>query len=382
MIIYWSMILWIFLIYILYDITHKEEIALTDYNLQQGIQRRVPWAYAFLVFGYFIFWASMRHYVADTTAYVAAFNNYSTNFSEEFSKLNWDPWSSEGKGVLFNAYSIFFKCFISDNYTLWLSSIAIFSGVCVMITLRKYCMNADFFLASFLFLAFLCYSGYMLNGMRQFICVAVSFLCCDFIITGKFFKFLTMVAILIFIHSTAIFLIPIYFIARLKPWSKLVWLFIFAMVLITVFAEPFFDKVDEFAQGTSYENDISTYFKEDDGVNPLRVLFYAVPPVTAFVYREKLSKYYEKMPVLSLCVNLSVFTASVYLVGMVTSGIFIGRLPIYSELYDLILIPVLLRICFNENNRKYVYFGYVAVLLLYYYLTGPTYYHSDYFGGF
>ena len=151
MIIYWSMILWIFLIYILYDITHKEDIALTDYNLQQGIQRRVPWAYAFLVFGYFIFWASMRHYVADTTAYVAAFNNYSTNFSEEFSKLNWDPWSSEGKGVLFNAYSIFFKCFISDNYTLWLSSIAIFSGVCVMITLRKYCMNADFFLASFLF---------------------------------------------------------------------------------------------------------------------------------------------------------------------------------------------------------------------------------------
>lgn len=47
MIIYWSMILWTFLIYILYDITHKEEIALTDYNLQQGIQRRVPWAYAF-----------------------------------------------------------------------------------------------------------------------------------------------------------------------------------------------------------------------------------------------------------------------------------------------------------------------------------------------
>ena len=118
MIIYWSMIFWTFLIYILYDITHKEEIALTDYNLQQGIQRRVPWVYAFLVFGYFLFWASMRHYVADTTAYVAAFNNYSTNFSEEFSKLNWDPWSSEGKGVLFNAYSIFFKCFISDNYTL------------------------------------------------------------------------------------------------------------------------------------------------------------------------------------------------------------------------------------------------------------------------
>lgn len=148
------------------------------------------------------------------------------------------------------------------------------------------------------------------------------------------------------------------------------------------FCRAVFGKVDEFAQGTSYENDISIYFEEDDGVNPLRVLFYAVPPIVAFVYREKLSKYYEKMPVLSLCVNLSVCTASIYLVGMVTSGIFIGRLPIYSELYDLILIPVLLRICFNENNRKYVCWIYVIVLLVYYYLTGPTYYHSDYFGSF
>ena len=69
-----------------------------------------------------------------------------------------------------------------------------------------------------------------------------------------------------------------------------------------------------------------------------------------------------------------------YLVGMVTSGI-LSVASDYSELYDLILIPfvkgyVLMKI------KKYVYFGYVAVLLLYYYLTGPTYYHSDYFGGF
>ena len=40
----------------------------------------------------------MRHYVADTTAYVAAFNNYSTNFSEEFSKLNWGPMVFRGQG--------------------------------------------------------------------------------------------------------------------------------------------------------------------------------------------------------------------------------------------------------------------------------------------
>lgn len=88
------------------------------------------------------------------------------------------------------------------------------------------------------------------------------------------------------------------------------------------------------------------------------------------------------MPVLSLCVNLSVCTASIYIVGMVTSGILIGRLPIYSELYNLILVPVLLRVCFDEYNRKFIYMGYIALILIYYYLTGPVFYHSDYFGSF
>lgn len=381
MIIYWSMIFWTFFIYIIYSLSHQYEISLINGELKEGIQKKIPLIYALLVFGYFIYWASVRHYVADTTAYVSSFDNYSTNFSEEFSKLNWDPWSSEGKGVLFYFYTLFFKCFISDNYTLWLSSIAIFSGLCVMITLRKYTSGTDFFLASFLFIAFLCYY-YMLNGTRQFICVAVAFLCCDFIKNKKFIKYLIMVAILIFIHSTAIFLIPIYFVANFKPWSKMMWLFIFAMIAIAVFAEPFFNTVDEFAQGTSYENDISTYFSDDDGVNPLRVLFYAFPPLLTFIKRKELVNYYEKLPMLPISINLSVFTSAIYLVGMVTSGIFIGRLPIYSELYNMILIPILLRLCFKDNSRRFIYFGYIAILLLYYYLTGPDVYHSDYFGTF
>lgn len=382
MIIYWSMIVWTFLIYSLYSVTNKESVALTDYNIQQGIQKKLPLIYAILVFGYFIFWASMRHYVADTTQYVRTFNNTTTDFAYGFSKLDWNPWSSDGKGVLFSFYTLIFKCFISDNYTLWLTSIAVFSGVCVMITLRKYCANTDFFLASFLFLAFLCYSSYMLNGMRQFICVAVSFVCCDLIKDGKTAKFMIMVFVLVFIHSTAVFLIPIYFIARFKPWSKWMWLVICALILVTVFSEPFFGAVDDFAQGTSYKNDISNYFEADDGVNPLRVLFYAMPPVLAYVKRKNIEAYYENYPIIPICVNMSVFTAAIYLVGMVTSGLLIGRLPIYSELYDYILIPFLLRVCFKKEERKFVYMIYVAVLLVYYYLTGPTYYHSDYFGSF
>ena len=71
MIIYWSMILWVFLIYLVYSMTHKEEIKLTDYNIQQGIQKKIPLVYAVLVFGYFIFWIGMRSGIADTFQYSA-----------------------------------------------------------------------------------------------------------------------------------------------------------------------------------------------------------------------------------------------------------------------------------------------------------------------
>lgn len=42
MIIYWSMLLWAPLIYFIYSLGHKEEILLTDYNIQQGIQKNTP----------------------------------------------------------------------------------------------------------------------------------------------------------------------------------------------------------------------------------------------------------------------------------------------------------------------------------------------------
>ena len=95
-----------------------------------------------------------------------------------------------------------------------------------------------------------------------------------------------------------------------------------------------------------------------------------------------MKEYYEKYPILPICVNMSLLTAAIYLVGMFTSGIFIGRLPIYSELYDLILIPFLFRIGIKKEDRRFVVLSVIAVLLLYFYLTGPSVYHCDWFGTF
>ena len=371
MIIYWSMILWVVLIYCVYSMGHKEEVMLTDYNIQQGIRKKIPIAYAIIVFGYFIFWIGMRKHVADTTAYINIFESIPADFSTAWNQIDW-----EGKNPGFDIFNIFFKCYISQDFQWWLMTIAIISGVCIMIVLRKY--SCSFFFSSFLFMTLLTFQ-WMMNGMRQFICVAVLFLCCDWIKDGKFIRFLIAVLLMSTFHMTALLMIPIYFVARSKPWDKKIGLFIIGIILVCIFAEPFFSSVDSALNGTAYEG-ATSQFEEDDGVNPIRVLFYAIPPLIAFIFREKLEPYYEKNPIIPICINMSLITAALYLVGVFTSGILIGRLPIYCEVYDLILIPFLLHICFDKYTGKTVTIVYSCILLLFFYLQCPSIYNSDLIG--
>lgn len=369
MLIYWSMLLWVPLVYIFYSLAHKEEVMLTEYNIQQGIQKKIPIVYAIIVFGYFIFWIGMRKYVADTTAYIGIFNDIPANFSQAWSEIDW-----EGKNPGFDIFNAVFKCFISQDSQIWLMTIAAVSGVCVMVVLRKY--SCDFFYSSFLFMTLLTYT-WMINGMRQFICVAILFLCCNLIVEGKFIKFAILVLILSTFHLTALLMIPIYFVARSRPWDKKIIFFIVAIILICVFAEPFFSGVDSALGNTAYAGAISQ-FEEDNGVHPLKFLFAAIPPFVAYWKREMLIPYYEKNKLLPVCINMSLIAASLYFVGIFTSGILIGRLPIYAEVYDLILIPYLFYICFKKEERVIAKYLFTAVLILYFYLLSVnTGYHSD-----
>ncbi|MGN1433962.1 MAG: EpsG family protein [Ruminococcus sp.] len=369
MIIYWSMILWVLLIYFVYSMGHKEEVMLTDYNIQQGIQKKIPLAYAIVVFGYFIFWIGMRKYVADTTVYINMFQSIPTNFSTAWNQINW-----EGKNPGFDIFNIFFKCFISQDFQWWLITIAIISGVCIMVVLRKY--SCDFFFSSFLFMTLLTFQ-WMINGMRQFICVAVLFLCCDWIKDGKFIRFLLAVLLMSTFHMTALLMIPIYFVARSKPWDKKIGLFIIGIILICIFAEPFFSGVDSALGNTAYAG-ATSQFEEDDGVNPLKFLFIAIPTVIAFWKRNTLKSYYETNAFLPVCINMSLIASALYFVGMFTSGILIGRLPIYAEVYDLILIPYLLNVCFSKTERSIIKPVYILVLILFFYLlSNGMGYHSD-----
>ena len=361
-------------VYFIYSVSYSKENnelygdILTLNNKSTMISNKVPLFFCILVFGYFIFWIGMRTYVADTTLYIVIFNNRSLDFSTAWAEIDW-----EGKGPGFEIFSVIFKSFISADSQWWLMTIAIVCGLAIMKILREYSVN--FFYSSFLFIAMLTFS-WMMNGMRQFICVSLLFLCCNYIRDGKFVKYFIVILLLSTIHTTVWLMLPIYFVVRCKPWSSKIALFIGVILLICLFAEPFFAGMDDVLQGTNYSG-ITQQMQEDDGVNPLRVAFYAIIPILSFWRKDELEKNKDKFKILNICINMSLVTAALYLVGMVSSGILIGRLPIYCEVYNLLLIPFILKYGFDKQDRNIVTTGYTLILIAYFFLTFDWYYCSN-----
>lgn len=336
-------------------------------TMQVDTIKMVPMGLAILTFAYIIFWAGIRSGVADTATYIWMFEHYPTDFMEIF-----ECWNPDNKAPGFDTFNILFKCLVSTDFHKWLMTIAIISGIPIMLTIRKH--SEQFFYSTFLFIVTLNFT-WMLNGIRQFLVVAILFMLSDWIVEKKTFNFLLIVLLLSTVHYTALIMIPIYWIVLEKPFGKKIIFFICLLLMAVIFLEPFIDVLEVTLSDTAYSG-YTEQFEMDDGVNPIRVVVMLVPTLISFVARKKIIQMNNIY--INLCVNMSTVAAGLYFLGMFTSGILIGRLPIYFELYNLILLPFLLKHCFTKRSLKIVYILCTGGFLAFYYLqTGNLYYISD-----
>lgn len=294
---------------------------------------RIPSAVAFLTMAYIVFWIGMRTGIADTPAYILEF----TAASDDIDAV-WKMLLSDHKGQAWGALEILFKTLISPNVQCWLMALAAFMGFSAASCYQKY--SEAFFFSALLFIL----NGnftWMLNGMRQFLCVTALMLAFHWLVQGKTLKYMILICCLGMFHVTVLLMIPIYFVVRQKPWSKLVWLSIAATIVAVIFAEPFAGAIEQTVamHSASYKN--STVMLEgDDGVHPLRVVVAMAPVMLAWIKRRDIER--ENNAVLNVCINMCLLTSLLYAFGVVTSGILMGRLPIYCEVYAAIALPMLI----------------------------------------
>lgn len=363
MVIYNSMILWVGAMALLYHGLTQSEMVYQG----QGQRRKVPLVLAIFTFGYIIFWAAIRSGVADTATYISMFESYPSEWSE-VTKF----WVAENKAPGFLVFGYLIKILISDNYHVWLAIIALISGLAIMyITYKK---SEDFFLSVFLFITTLNFF-WMFNGIRQFMVAAMLFALSGLIEQRKTFQFIGAVLLLSTVHYTAIIMIPAYFIVTDKAFGKKLFVFIVILGLCLYFLDPFLELLEYSLADTGYGG-FSEQFASDDGINPIRVIVMAVTPLLAFACRNIIRKDNNKY--INICVNMSVISLGIYFFGIFTSGILIGRLPIYFELYNIILLPYLIKNCFTKESSKIMYGLCMIGFIGYYFLQmRNSYYISD-----
>lgn len=364
MIIYISMILWVILMRVLCSGEMKYSTLPSG-----GRAYKVSPTVAYVTIAYIIFWVGIRSGVADTRAYIGGFEANHQSLADIPSIL-----LSNGKGNGWTTLLVLFKNCISTDYHAWLMTMALFMGLAIAHCYQRY--SEAFFFCMLIFIL----NGnqsWMLNGMRQFFCVCVLALALPWLIAGKKWHYLTLLIILSSIHFTVLLMIPLYFVLRQEPWSKLIWMSVAAIVCACYMA----DSVAVFAQdslrSTSYAG--STVFNPDEadnGVHPLRVLVAAVPACLAWVNRKRLTK--ENNMLLNICVNASLFSAMLYLFGVFTSGILMGRLPVYCEIFATLGLPAIINRFSKARHRKLLYTSSVIFYSLFYCaILGNSYYVSE-----
>lgn len=320
---------------------------------------RFSWGVAFVIFAPIIWMAGNRGWIFDTGTYIRGFWEIPTTFDKIPAYVE-----SMSKDKGFYALSAVLKLIFGDDETLYFTIIAAIQGIFLVSMFRKYSMN--YVLSVFLFVASSDYISWMFNGIRQFTAVTIICAATALMLKKKYVPLLCIILLASTFHQSALIMIPFVLIAQGKAGNKKTIFFIILALVAIIFVGEFTNILDDSLSNTQYANVVNDYTSaNDDGTNPLRVLVYSVPAILAVVGRRKIQM--EGNQLINFCANMSFISAGLYLVSMFTSGIFIGRLPIYVSLYGYILIPWEIENLFAEETKQFIYFALVAFYLIFYY---------------
>lgn len=306
-----------------------------------------------------IYWAGTREDMVfgDTSAYRIAFKNSASTWSEIPNII-----AGDGKDKGFSILVVILKSIIGNRDVIYFTIVAAVCLGLVFGVYKKY--SCAFAITAFLFVASTDYVQWCYNGIRQFIVVAVCFACIDLIIQKKYIQVIIIVLIVSTIHATALLMIPIIFIVQGKPWNRKTLIFIALILLAVAYVEQFTDILAQIMENSQYSSEVEQ-FTTDEGSHVLRVIVYGIPAILALIFKDRIEEYNN--PLINVCINMSIISMCFYLLATFTSGIFIGRIPIYFSLYNYILLPWEINVLFNRKSAWLINICMIVMYMAYYY---------------
>lgn len=352
---YWWMLIWLAAagIFLQFAVPGKNICVLgkTEY--------RWRWPAVFCVVCPYVLWCMGRRNFGDTEVYRQAFYEVPASM-EKLQAYFADHTKDKGFSLLTAAL----KIMIGDNDKLFFLILAMLQILCVAYFFRKY--SDDFLLCMFMFLASTDYLSWMFNGMRQFTAVCIILPAFSLTLEKKYVSAVGVILLASTIHGSALLMLPMIFVIQGKAWNKRTLLMIFSIGIVILFAGKFTFILDSILEETQYRGMVeSEIWINDDGTNLLRVLFYSIPMILSLLGRKYVEK--ENSPVVNLCVNCSICTSGIYALSAASSGIYLGRIPIYTTLPGYVACVWLIEHMFTKRSAELVKSVLVGVFLVFFY---------------
>lgn len=319
-------------------------------GLGQPLPNPIGFILPAVAFGVF---SGLRNNMGDTFYYIYSYKLMDPDTMEPI------KFSFEG-GILYPYIQYLCRLRSPDPYALIMIT-ALIAVIPTVFIIYKYSCPYELGIALYVLTS---YYSFSMNGIRQYAAAGILILGTKYLLSEKFsdfFKYLIFVLIAWLFHSSALIMIPIYFIVRRRSWTP----FTLFILLGTTAATAAFDSllpsflgaIEDTTYGIYAENGWFTSGQET-GSDIIRVAVLAVPLVLAYISREKLSYLHGRK--WDILVNLSVINLAFYILSLY-NWIF-ARLAIYTSIYVIIMTTYVITEALHKEQSKGVY---LASLLLY-----------------
>ncbi|MGN1317339.1 MAG: EpsG family protein [Acutalibacteraceae bacterium] len=319
-----------------------------------GIIRKrnnINWVIVFVFAAVLIVFCGLRSGIGDTGYYMYRFNEYKFYSLKDFSNL--DIPREKGFGILMILIGQ-----ITDSEQAFLFVVAAFTIGLIIISIYKY--SEDIGMSMFLFYVTGIYLGTM-NGLRQYIVVAVLFFATKYIVENKPIRYMVLVLLLSTIHTSALFMLPVFFFARKKVWNASTVLYIAVVLFLVANFSSVLQNSEIFLENTVYDSYIENLKTDtESGANILRVLVMLVPPAISFIYRKRVDQddiYYRVYS------NIMLLNAFIYMFA--SYNWLFARFAMYTNIYSILFYPYILKRAFRASNQKIIKGVMIALFCLF-----------------
>ena len=327
------------------------------YNKTIDSEKHIRWEIWFVLIIWVLVYALRYMTGTDFGGYLRAFNRAST--------MTYSAYVNEYRDWAFYSMTYFLNRIFFGNFVAYEVVLAVLSYLPILLVCHEESEQYTFSILLFIFIL-----NYFnpFNGVRQGIAVGLLFYAYYMLLKKrKYIKFAIVVIIAFGIHSTALFVLPFFFLSLLKLRNKLIWIIFSGITLSYFVLSSVWQRIIDLFEATGQEKLATDYSElEMQGSSFTRFFVALLPVIIALIFYNRLKAVRDDV---DGDIILTMFSA-VFMLFSMKSWIF-ARVAYYFSTSSVLLISKIPHMFEKENNKRMIaivitvlYFIYMVALLL------------------